>query len=673
LSPPPAEPSSPPPPPVEVDDDNGDLSDLVSPSPYPPPPPPRYTSPPPPDVLLPGSVESGLLINETGDPYTDAQNQAIIDALLVMDTFWYPIGISLTVFGLWFIHNSVVNLPGNTRLISPGWRHGLNVFATGSAYLICAFCNLAFNHLVLTAISLPAFVACVQMGATCVALLLINGTFGALYHSRTSNLFKGMLAGFIAGCFSWVPADYRTSLAQPPTPAAHEMTVERKADEATKARRDSCINPDATCGLAICGTRQWQGIMVGSRADLWKWMPAAMLHAATNVLLLHALNKSTVTAVVVWRQLTPLPTMMAENFLSNAVYRSSFPIYFGLMVAAMGVVIYAANDLLFDWLGTTFAVLSMLTLVWEGLLKRHILTDSKEPLVLSLQAMIFLNNLVGFVGAALLMLSYELWLFGYGEIPHIGIHEVAYLLCSAFLTGLYHYMGLQLARAVSAAYVLTCTNAAKIGIVAFSGALFGDTVCSVTIFALICAIGGNMIYMYARLNVMQAQELAETKIVERGDDVNKTIVAKPDKPPEPEPQSADAWTTTTELVNSARSTLPEWLGGLPPKQADEEAEAAAGSGGGAPSSSDWAPPNADPLYDGYAPTYERQQPSAAVLLGLAVPPPGVDPVHTTEEGVPTERDPESSGRPPLPPRMPSAIFSSPPSPPPRGHRSSRDE
>ena len=98
----------------------------------------------------------------------------------------------LTVFGLWFIHNSVVNLPGNTRLISPGWRHGLNVFATGSAYLICAFCNLAFNHLVLTAISLPAFVACVQMGATCVALLLINGTFGALYHSRTSNLFKGM-------------------------------------------------------------------------------------------------------------------------------------------------------------------------------------------------------------------------------------------------------------------------------------------------------------------------------------------------------------------------------------------------------------------------------------------------------------------------------------------------
>ena len=40
---------------------------------------------------------------------------------------------------------------------------------------------------------------------------------------------------------------------------------------------------------------------------------------------------------------------------------------------------------------------------------------------------------------------------------------------------------------------------------------------------------------------MQAQELAEAKIVEKGDDVNKQIVAKPDKPPEPEPPSADAW------------------------------------------------------------------------------------------------------------------------------------
>ena len=38
-----------------------------------------------------------------------------------------------------------------------------------------------------------------------------------------------------------------------------------------------------------------------------------------------------------------------------------------------------------------------------------------------------------------------------------------------------------------------------------SGALLGDTVTSVTVFALICAIGGNMVYMYARLNVMQVR------------------------------------------------------------------------------------------------------------------------------------------------------------------------
>ena len=57
---------------------------------------------------------------------------------------------------------------------------------------------------------------------------------------------------------------------------------------------------------------------------------------------------------------------------------------------------------------------------------------------------------------------YELWLFGYHAIPHIRRAEIVYTLCTAFLNSLYHYMGLQLARAVSASFVLGTTFLSKV-------------------------------------------------------------------------------------------------------------------------------------------------------------------------------------------------------------------
>lgn len=57
---------------------------------------------------------------------------------------------------------------------------------------------------------------------------------------------------------------------------------------------------------------------------------------------------------------------------------------------------------------------------------------------------------------------YELWLFGYHAIPHIRRAEIVYTLCTAFLNSLYHYMGLQLAKAVSASFVLGTTFLSKV-------------------------------------------------------------------------------------------------------------------------------------------------------------------------------------------------------------------
>ena len=304
-------------------------------------------------------------------------------------------------------------------------------------------------------------------------------------------------------------------------------------------------------------------------------MPAAMLHSGTTLLLLHALSHTSVTDVVVWRQLSPLPSMVVERFLTNAIYRTTFYAYFGLLLIPVGVAVYSCYDYLFNWLGTTFAVLSMLVMVWEGLLKRHLLTNQKEPLVLSLQAMVFINNGVGFCAGLVLVLSYELWLCGYRAIPHIGQNEVLFLFASAFLSGMYHYMGLQLARAVSAGLVLACTNTSKVAILVFAALCLGESTSALAGLGAGLAIGGNLIYMLARLHVMANQELLDTKNDETtGSHISAHIIAKADDLGYVDQTKFESWRSTL------RDLMPSRGGGARAERESRGAQSQSSGGGG---------------------------------------------------------------------------------------------
>jgi hypothetical protein len=170
---------------------------------------------------------------------------------------------------------------------------------------------------------------------------------------------------------------------------------------------------------------------------VWRWIPSSILYAASTIFLLVALRDTSVTALIVWRQLAPLPTMLAEHLLlKDAVYRMSCSALLGLIAIGLGVTLYSTADYEFTWLGTLFTLLSTTLLVWEGLLKRHLLTDTKEPLALSLQAMLLINNAVGATLALLLALSYELWVYGLEAIPNISADEIAYVLASTLLASM---------------------------------------------------------------------------------------------------------------------------------------------------------------------------------------------------------------------------------------------
>ena len=291
----------------------------------------RPPAPPPAQSPTVIGIEVGLRVNLTGDARVDAHNIALVDALMMIERIWVPIAAAALSVVLFLIHNTVLSSSAVVRGLSQSTRHMINVCATGLCFMLCGFAFLVFNKLVLLSVPLPCLIAAIEMGASCVMLLLVNGAVSAVFHSRTKRL--------VGMCLHEVSAFSTTccSCCCPPRGSGDgqegdefedgytDYTVGYAASDrggAKKSRTQIC-NPNHACGLAFCGVRKWVGIKIGSRQDVWRWMPASVLYAGAHLFLIMALRDVTVTALVVWRQLAPIPTMIVERFLTNAVYRAT--------------------------------------------------------------------------------------------------------------------------------------------------------------------------------------------------------------------------------------------------------------------------------------------------------------------------------------------------------------
>ena len=171
------------------------------------------------------------------------------------------------------------------------------------------------------------------------------------------------------------------------------------------------------------------GITWGSRRDLTRWLPVAVLSVASMWTFLYALESATLSAVVTWRNLAPMPTVRrrtepadlaprrrrrtlwrAAGTTSDAPpplaplqmfvecccfskfrYRATLGATAALALIATGVILYSAFDLQFSRLGTLFIVTNTVLVVAETLYKRRLLIDDADPLHLSKQAMMLMN------------------------------------------------------------------------------------------------------------------------------------------------------------------------------------------------------------------------------------------------------------------------------------------
>jgi len=287
-------------------------------------------------------------------------------------------------------------------------------------------------------------------------------------------------------------------------------------------------------GMAMAiGGSQWNGIKWGSKWDALRWTPVSILFAASLYTFTAALRWSTLGAVITFRNLAPLPTMLVECCcFAQARYRATCGSIVGLAVILTGVLVYGIADSQFSVTGTVFVAFNTIIVVFETLSKRHLMTNTRRPLQMTRQAMMLLSNLVGCGLAGIGGVVAGEWHQLKGELEDLHVGEWGYLWGGCVIAALFSYAGLKLTALISATTLLTITNTSK-GIIVLIGMVALDEEHTMLAFSgCALAVAGNVLYFAARLKLLEAQNLPkEGENPDRSEEHGGAPVLKSDAPP----------------------------------------------------------------------------------------------------------------------------------------------
>ena len=149
-------------------------------------------------------------------------------------------------------------------------------------------------------------------------------------------------------------------------------------------------------------------IHFGSWNDALRWgRLVPMLFAVMLVSSMLALDHASMGALVVMRNLAPVPAIMAETFIDKQM-RVNAGTSLALLLAFAGVVLYARNDLRSSWTGILFMCINLFAAVLERLVQRKLI--ALEPIDVSKQGMMLLNNGIGAILLLPIMAAFgEVW------------------------------------------------------------------------------------------------------------------------------------------------------------------------------------------------------------------------------------------------------------------------
>jgi len=227
-------------------------------------------------------------------------------------------------------------------------------------------------------------------------------------------------------------------------------------------------------------------------SDLFKWCIVPFFYATVLFSGMWALKVTTVSTVLVLRNCLPLFTLAAEKVLLNSQTKITVPIVASLLVAVLGTVLYAWNNVSVSANAVGFILLNCCLVVGDRLSQRHFLSD--PTFTLSPSMCLLVNNVVGIAIMALMALCTNEMPQWPSALSEADQQAWMWIIITGLNGCFLGYLAIRTQKMVSATSFLVLQNANKVLLILLSVAIFGDVVTGLPLCGCILSMLGSAWY-----------------------------------------------------------------------------------------------------------------------------------------------------------------------------------
>jgi len=226
---------------------------------------------------------------------------------------------------------------------------------------------------------------------------------------------------------------------------------------------------------------QWKEVFGADRKKLLRWCIVPVFYAGMLNSSLFAYKYTSLSLMIVFRNLAPLVTMTVENFVMDTQHapKVTLPVVLAIVLMVIGALLSSIGQSDASWIGLAVVLLNTLLAVTDRLIQRRLLVSECKDLPLS--ACMTLNNSLGMLPTFAMAMAMH-------EVQSISTHQAAWSdPATLFLIGLsglmgmgIGYFGLMCQKAMTATSFQVLQNLTKIVLVFVGVCVFGDNMDSRT-------------------------------------------------------------------------------------------------------------------------------------------------------------------------------------------------
>jgi len=230
----------------------------------------------------------------------------------------------------------------------------------------------------------------------------------------------------------------------------------------------------------------------GKSSDLWKWCVVPFFYASVLASGIWALKVTTVSTVLVLRNVLPLFTLVAEKLLMTKSAPVTLDVVLSMIVVVLGSVLYAWQNVSVSRDAIGFIMLNCVLVVMDRLVQRSLLAS--PDFTVSPSLCMIINNTVGIlIMVVLAFATSEIW-----QWPEALRNADASVWVWIVLTGIngcfLGYLGIRTQKNFSATSFLMLQNANKVFLILLSVAIFGDVLTSWPLVGCVLSMVGALWY-----------------------------------------------------------------------------------------------------------------------------------------------------------------------------------